>query len=336
MAEEQEGEPVPTDLMGIVVYSYWQRWQGDYSSLKSPPFRDALDVLDHVQSLGVGSLQIMVGDWDAEFARQMRAASEGYGIALEGIVEMPKHEADVSRFDKDIRTALEAGVQLHRSALGDRRYEVFERVSDHQAFLEGAENSLRLAEPILERYGVTVGIENHKDFEAHELAGLLRRFSSEWIGSCVDTGNGLALLEDPLETVEELAPYVVTVHLKDMALRETPEGFELSEVPLGEGICDLPRMIETLRSSRPSVRFHLEMITRDPLSIPCLTPGYWGTFPQKPGPDLARTLRSVREKGADSLPSIRGKGREPILAQEEEAVIASLKYATAELGFSGR
>ena len=31
----------------------------------------------------------------------------------------------------------------------------------------------------------------------------------------------------------------MTTHLKDMAVRPSPDGFELSEVPLGEGIVPL-------------------------------------------------------------------------------------------------
>ena len=322
-----------TDRIGIVVYSYWQRWQGTFSSLKSPPFRDALDVLDHVQSLGVGSLQIMVDGWTMEFARDVRKASEGYGITMEGIIEAPRQEGDVARFEREIRTAREAGVGTHRCALGGRRYELFQKAAEYKAFAESAKRSLEFAEPALRRNGVRIGVENHKDFESGELASVLNRMSSEHVGSCIDTGNGLALLEDPMEVVENLAPHAVTVHLKDMALKETSTGFQMSEVPLGTGICDVRGMIDLVRSKRPEVTFHLEMITRDPLEIACLTDAYWGTFSEKAGLDLARTLRLVREKGAAELPKIEGKGIETILDQEEQAVIESLNFATSELGF---
>lgn len=323
-----------TDRIGIVVYSYWQRWRGTYSSLKAPPFRNALDVLDHVQGLGVGSLQIMVDDWTPEFAREVRQSGEGYGIALEGIIEAPRQESDVSRFEREVRTALEAGVRTHRCALGGRRYELYERASEHQAFGESARRSLELAEPVLRRTGVRMGVENHKDFESGELAEVLGRMSSEHVGACIDTGNGLALLEDPMSVVADLAPHAMTVHLKDMAVRETSDGFQLAEVPLGTGICDLKAMIDLIRSRQPDAVFHLEMITRDPLEIACLTDGYWATFPAKRGIDLARTLRLVRERGAGELPEIAGKGIEAILEQEERAVIESLKFATGELGFA--
>ena len=88
---------------------------------------------------------------------------------------------------------------------------------------------------------VVVGIENHKDSHAAELAELLRSSTARRSACCVDFGNNLSLLEEPMETFETLAPFAVTTHLKDMAVKPTADGFELSEVPLGEGILPLQR-----------------------------------------------------------------------------------------------
>ena len=69
----------------------------------------------------------------------------------------------------------------------------------------------------------------------------------------------------------------------------------MSEVPLGQGTLDLPRIVELCQKHNPQIVFNLEMITRDPLKIPCLTDEYWATFPGVPGSDLARTLRMVKK-----------------------------------------
>ena len=75
------------------------------------------------------------------------------------------------------------------------------------------------------------------------------------------------------------------------------------EVPLGEGVLDLPRVVQVLRSRHPDVRFCLEMMTRDPLKIPCLTDRYWAAMGDVPGRNLARTLHMVRTRGRkDPLP----------------------------------
>jgi sugar phosphate isomerase/epimerase len=147
----------------------------------------------------------------------------------------------------------------------------------------------------------------------------------------VDTGNNLALLEDPVEVVETLAPWAYSVHLKDMGVAEYDDGFLLAEVPFGEGILDLPKIIGILRKARPEVRFNLEMITRDPLKVPCLTPRYWATLADVPGRDLARTLALVR-KSKRALPAVTSLPREQQLALEEDNVRKCLAYAGDHLG----
>lgn len=320
--------------MGIVIHSYWKRWQGKYSSLKFPPFEHALDVLDHVRDLGVGALQITVSGWTAEMARNVRATCESYSMKLEGSIALPKNESDVARFENEVRTAKEAGATIFRSATGGRRYELFSSLEEFKHFKDGAFKSMQLAEPIAKRQRIKIGIENHKDFHAAELAEMLGRLSSPHIGSCVDTGNSIALLEDPMEVVETLAPFAVTTHIKDMAVQETPTGFLLSEVPLGEGILDLPRMFALFEKYNPQVDYHLEMITRDPLDIPCLKPGYWATFPNKPGTELARTLAMVREHKAASLPKTTGLSTEAALAFEEDNIVKCLHCVGEKLGFT--
>jgi len=319
--------------MGLVIHSYWKRWRGNYSSLKAAPFRNALDVMDHVRSLGVGALQIGVEDWTLDHARQVRASCESYNMALEGSIRLPASEGDVGRFERELRTAREAGATIFRTAMGGRRYEVFTKRADFEQWKASALRAMTLAEPIARRLGVRIGVENHKDWETAELVEALRTLSSPHIGACIDTGNSIALLEDPLAVVTALAPYVVTVHLKDMAVRAHEAGFQLAEVPLGQGVLDLPAMIAAIRTANPQAGIHLEMITRDPLDIPCLNESYWATFPGKPGADLARTLTWVRTRQSEKLPRTTGLPQEVALEQEEANIRNSLTHGGQHLGF---
>ncbi|MBE7494625.1 MAG: TIM barrel protein [Verrucomicrobiaceae bacterium] len=319
--------------LGVVIHSYSKRWQGRYSSIQQPPFTTALDVLDHLRGLGAGSLQISVAGWSDEMAGRVRDTRESYGMRLEGSITLPKTEADVPRFERELRLGKEAGAVIYRSALGGRRYEQFSTREQFRSWKEAAWRSMQLAEPAARRQRVRIGVENHKDFHAPELVELLTRLSSEHIGCTIDTGNSIALLEEPLAVVEALAPFVVTTHIKDMAVQEYEHGFLLSEVPLGEGMLDLPRLLEILEKGNPRVEHHLEMITRDPLEIPCLKERYWATFPDKPGTELARTLSMVRAKKAARLPKVTGRSIEDALAFEEENIVKSLQHAGEALGF---
>ena len=51
-------------------------------------------------------------------------------------------------------------------------------------------------------------------------------------GGCVDTGNNISLLDDPMELIEGLAPYAISTHIKDMGVEPWKDGFLLSELPL--------------------------------------------------------------------------------------------------------
>jgi sugar phosphate isomerase/epimerase len=164
-----------------------------------------------------------------------------------------------------------------------------------------------------------LAVENHKDLTSSEIVEMLKLLGSEWIGVQVDTGNNMALLEDPYAVVEALAPYAFSVHLKDMAVEATEDGFLLSEVVFGEGLLDLARMTVALRAARPGIAFNVEMATRDPLRIPCLTDEYWATFPERVASDFAARWTWIRDNlSRKALPRVSHLGAQDRLALEEK------------------
>ena len=176
-----------------------------------------------------------------------------------------------------------------------------------------------------------LALENHKDWRIDEMLSILKRIDSKWIGVTVDTGNNMSLLEDPLETARAFAPYATAVHLKDMGVEAYEDGFLLAEVPFGEGCLDLEAVVDAIRAARPEVRFTLEMITRDPLEIPCLHDEYWTTMGRVPGRDLAAALRIVRNHGKP-LQRIERRPLDERLQIEEDNNIACLEYGQRHLG----
>lgn len=178
-----------------------------------------------------------------------------------------------------------------------------------------------------------MAVENHKDFRAQELADRLRKLNSEFVGVCLDTGNNIALLENPQQVVDVLAPLAFTVHLKDMAVEDAADGFLLAEVPLGSGFLDLSRMVQRVHQANPRARFNLEMITRDPLRIPCLAEDYWRTLGEVPAIDLARTLATVRRhaRAANSLSRIQRLDAKEQVRREEMHVVQSRDWAGKNL-----
>jgi sugar phosphate isomerase/epimerase len=309
-------------------------WRPARDQRASTRFTDALTFLDYAHQIGAGGVQVSLGSTDANYAAQLRAKAESHGMYYEGQASLPQNEADVARFEAEVRLAKAAGAGVIRTALlSGRRYETFDSADAFRRFADRSWQSLTLAAPVARRHGMRLAIENHKDWHAAELVGLLKRLGSEHVGVCVDTGNNLALLEDPLEVVSTLAPLAFSTHIKDMAVEPCNDGFLLSEVPLGEGFLDLKRMVEVLEKANPSLQFSLEMITRDPLRIPCLTDKYWATMPGLPAKRLAAALELVRQKSTNKpLPRVSGLSAQEQLDLEDANVRACLAFARTKLG----
>jgi hypothetical protein len=86
-------------------------------------------------------------------------------------------------------------------------------------------------------------------------------------------------------------------------------------------------MIEAVRKANPAVEFNLEMITRDPLRVPCLTESYWATMESAPASQLARALAVIKQnRSAKPLPKTTGLPLDQQLALEDENVRQSIRY----------
>ena len=305
---------------------------------QTPPgvavFDGPVGFLEHCHRLQTVGVQISVRGWsERDLGKKLRAKAEALGMYLEGQISLPRTEADVERFDAEVAAAKEIGVTILRTVmLGGRRYENFNSAADWAAFGKSSWQRLTWAEPVAKKHGVKLALENHKDWRIDEMLAILKRISSKHVGVNLDTGNNLALLEDPHAVVEALAPHTITTHLKDMAVQEYEQGFLLSEVPLGEGFLDLKRIVATCEKANPHMRHNLEMITRNPLKVPCLTQRYWKTFGQRPVQDLIAALDRVRSnKPTAPLPSIAGKSPAEQVAYEQAHNARSVAYAHGHL-----
>ena len=256
---------------------------------------------------------------DSAVAKQLREQVERDGGYYEGELRLPKTEAELTDFEADVRLHREAGASVARAVFTNgRRYEALKSMDAFQSFEAQAAKTLALVEPVLRKHRLKLAIENHKDHTAAELAALMRKTGSEWVGVLVDTGNNIALLEEPHAAVETLAPFGLSVHLKDMAVQPNDDGFLLSEVPLGTSALDLPRIIATLAKANPALVFNLEMATRDPLRIPCLPDSYFATFPERQAARIDATMQWVKANPPKQPPPrVSGKPTLQVLAEEE-------------------
>jgi len=138
------------------------------------------------------------------------------------------------------------GADVMRVVGSNRRF----NQENHKEQLDRLLVQFREAVKTAEDYRVKLAMENHLDFTAEEMLTLIEAVGSPYFGVTFDNGNSLRFREDPVQSLELLAKYAFTVHLKDLA--ENPkeakptDWFFFSGVPIGQGVIDNQSMIAVL------------------------------------------------------------------------------------------
>lgn len=329
--------PAPAKTFGIAYTSFpiriRQASQGATPTTTSLPAEKFIDLCHGFGADGCQMDFARLTSTDPEYLKRIRTLLESKGMFMELAVSA-RMLGDRDAFSNAAVAATHLGVSRLRTAmLSGRRYEDFAEMQKWEEFVSRSQQIIKEAEPLLKKHKLMLGIENHKDWLADELVELLRQTSSPFVGACVDFGNNMALLEDSVEVARKLAPYAVTTHLKDMAVARYDQGFELSEVPLGEGIVPLGKIIDILRGARRDIHFCLEMITRDPLKVPYRDDRYWATFKKRDTLRVQRFEASIlSQTSSKPLPGISGLESAAMLKAEDDNVRRSAGYAKKSLG----
>ncbi len=153
---------------------------------------------------------------------------------------MPRDDAGIADFERVVKAPRRWGPSAcgpyASAAAGTRRSTICPPGRNSR---KESKEKLARTVPILERNKMPLGLENHKDWTVEQMVPLLKSYSSEYLGTCIDWGNNLSLCDDPMDLVEQLAPFCINSHIKDMAVEEYADGFYLAEVPLGQGMLPL-------------------------------------------------------------------------------------------------
>jgi len=143
--------------------------------------------------------------------------------------------------------------------------------------------------------GLRIAFEIHKDLQSWEYRQLIEAAGPALVGTYLDTGNPVFVMEDPMTTLEQLGQYTLTVHLRDSVVYETRNGIAVQWVPLGEGIIDFKSFLRRLReltsAAHNDVSVYVKPITgRPPEILPIYDREFWAHYPKARGADLAKFL----------------------------------------------
>ncbi|MBT9470631.1 MAG: TIM barrel protein [Pseudomonadota bacterium] len=295
---------------------------------------DSVAVVEYCRSLGAGGLQFSPS---GDLARVRRRLEE-LEMWVEGNARLPSRLSDdTAAFEKSLLDAKAVGASVVRAVsrspqgFSGRRYESFKSLEEFEAWQAEANAIVLKCLPIAEKIGVKIALENHKDRLVDDHVAFLKATSSEYLGALVDPGNNLALLEQPVEVCTKLAPYALACSMKDMGVALYEDGFLLSEVLFGDGVADQAALFKILNSHN-KINPVEELITRDPLKVPCLTDAYWVSMPKdRRARDQARHMAWVRTK-ASKLPYVDQLTPEGRLQAEADNHRRTLEWWTAKVG----
>ncbi len=258
--------------------------------------------LDLAVELGLTSVELTTDFIDANedekalLAFRERTQALGLRIVLAG----PK--IDAVAFEKCFQQAKLLGVSTIRCVIsgllcGDRR--PMGGLEGWQRHLAATAQELKKIAVQAADLGMRVGVENHQDATSADLIWLCEEVGSPQVGVVLDTGNPLAVAEDPVEFAQRILPYLVHVHLKDYRLMRTEAGYRLYHCPIGAGEVDFAALFR-LFDTKPDVLRHIEMAALGERHIRMLEDDYWAGLGARDIATVAPVLRR-REQGETNV-----------------------------------
>ncbi len=136
------------------------------------------------------------------------------------------------------------------------------RNDPHEPQLEALTGIFRQAAQTAADEGVRLAVENHFDFTVDEYSGLIDAVNSPYFGMCFDTGNALRLGDEPVESVRRMAKHIYATHTKDVKpiYAVSPKEWNFFAcVPVGQGIINMPGVVDCLLSAGYQGLFALEL-----------------------------------------------------------------------------
>lgn len=225
--------------MQLGISSYTYGWTVGVPGHRPAHPMDEQALLDRVIQFGVQLVQI--GDnlplhelpQERLTALKQRATQERISL------EVGARGLTALHLERYINLAASLGSRLLRFVIDQPSYE---------PTIDEIVGLIREATPLLHRYSVVLGLENHDRLKASEFADIVEQVESANVGICLDSVNSMGAGEGLAEVVQTLAPYTVNLHLKDFGITRLPHlmGFQIDGRVTGEGMLNIPWLVEQI------------------------------------------------------------------------------------------
>ena len=303
-------------------------------------------LLDYAASLKLDS--ILISDLDVyesfedKYLKDIGAKARDLGILLHaGTWSI----CPTSKFFKDkwgtaeehlalgIRVAKALGSPVLRCVLGmgeDRKTEggIESRMADTVKVCKACKNRAIDA-------GVKIAIENHAgDMQAWELVSLIEQAGKDYVGATLDSGNATWTMEEPLASLETLAPYTLSTGIRDSMIWQFEDGAKVQWTAMGEGLVDWKKYFTRFAELCPNVPVNLEIISGFAKPITYLRKDFWTVWPKAKARDLA-AFEAMARRGK-AIESHKSPNHEAEQEYQKAELERSLRYCKTELGLGLR
>ncbi len=210
--------------IGLSTYAFfWQR-----SDRVGQPL-SLTDMIDCTAEAGADVLQIcdypLVEIMTGTQLSDVRASAGSAGVGL----ELGIRGIRASRLEVALALANNLGARLVRTMLFS---------GTDRPTLSEATAELRLAARQFAAEGVRLCLETYEQVATEDLVAIVEEVGEANLGICLDPANTVARLENPRQTIDRAADYVINLHVKDFRFERHPGlvGFSLTGCPLGTGL----------------------------------------------------------------------------------------------------
>lgn len=161
--------------------------------------------------------------------------------------------------------------------------------------------------------GIKLAIENHAgDMQGRELQQVIEQAGPDIVGVCLDSGNPFWANESPHVTLDHLAPYTLTSHMRDSYVFNSPQGIASTWTRMGDGNMGMEDYIRKYVQRCPGKAVSLEVIVQgnNYRIFNYRDPAAWALFRNTPAFEFAELL-TLAEKGQprELPPPGQGRGR---------------------------
>jgi sugar phosphate isomerase/epimerase len=268
----------------------------------------AFEHLDYAAKFGAKVVHFseirFLGSLEDDHVKKVAAHAKKLGITLE--IGMRSICPTSTSFDPKQGTAEEQLKRvIHAAHLADSRLVrcFLGSMADRQSStplegnIENTAKTLRACRTFAQDHNIKVAVENHAgDMQARELKGLIELAGKDFVGAVIDSGNPVWALEDPHLTLETLAPYILTSHVRDSYLWKTPEGIAVQWTRMGEGNVDISGWVKRYRELCPGKALSMEIIVTGQRKFQVFEQKFWEAYRNTPAWEFSRFL-ALAEKG---------------------------------------